>query len=155
MAKRTHIRSSCDPFIDIESIAASLLLSFSRCLSARISRSSGSKDSSASSRFARCRSRFAFSLSEHERPRSRDAKENSLAAILLLRRERQLSRMRESFVASISHELRTPLAQIRLFAETMLLGRVRSEEESRKSLEVIDQVTTTVTTPGSIPWTKS
>ncbi len=52
------------------------------------------------------------------------------SGFLLLRKERQLSRMRESFVASISHELRTPLAQIRLFAETMLLGRVRSEEES-------------------------
>jgi len=39
----------------------------------------------------------------------------------------------------VSHELRTPLAQIRLFAETLLLDRIRSPEERRRSLEIIDQ----------------
>jgi signal transduction histidine kinase len=38
----------------------------------------------------------------------------------------------------VSHELRTPLAQIRLFAETLLLDRIRSPEERRRSLEIID-----------------
>jgi signal transduction histidine kinase len=47
--------------------------------------------------------------------------------------------MRADFVASVSHELRTPLAQIRLFSETLLLGRVRSETEGRRSLEIIQQ----------------
>jgi signal transduction histidine kinase len=42
-------------------------------------------------------------------------------------------------VASVSHELRTPLAQLRMFAETLLLGRVRSEQERTRSLEIIDQ----------------
>src|SRR5205807_2063248 len=42
-------------------------------------------------------------------------------------------------VSGVSHELRTPLAQIRMFSETLLLGRVRSEEEGRRSLEIIDQ----------------
>jgi signal transduction histidine kinase len=42
-------------------------------------------------------------------------------------------------VASVSHELRTPLAQIRLFSETLLLGRIRSEAEGRRSLEIIQQ----------------
>jgi signal transduction histidine kinase len=61
------------------------------------------------------------------------------AAILLLRRERALSGLRSDFVSSVSHELRTPLAQIRLFAETLLLDRVRTPEERRRSLEIIDQ----------------
>jgi signal transduction histidine kinase len=39
----------------------------------------------------------------------------------------------------VSHELRTPVAQIRMFAETLLLGRVRSSEEGRRSLAIIVQ----------------
>jgi len=42
-------------------------------------------------------------------------------------------------VSGVSHELRTPLAQIRMFSETLLLGRVRSETEQMRSLEIIDQ----------------
>jgi signal transduction histidine kinase len=61
------------------------------------------------------------------------------AALFQLRRESELARLRSDFVSSVSHELRTPLAQIRLFAETLLLGRVRSENEARRSLEIIDQ----------------
>lgn len=60
-------------------------------------------------------------------------------AIQQLRREHELTRLRGDFVASVSHELRTPLAQIRLFSETLLLGRVRSEAEGRRSLEIIQQ----------------
>jgi signal transduction histidine kinase len=56
-----------------------------------------------------------------------------------LRRERELVRQRVDFVASVSHELRTPLAQIRLFAETLRLDRVRSPDDRRRSLEIIDQ----------------
>ncbi|HUG02056.1 MAG TPA: HAMP domain-containing sensor histidine kinase [Longimicrobiales bacterium] len=61
------------------------------------------------------------------------------AAILQLRREYELARLRSEFVSSVSHELRTPLAQIRMFGETLLLGRVRSEHERIRSLEIIDQ----------------
>ena len=60
-------------------------------------------------------------------------------AILQLRREDELARLRSDFVASVSHELRTPLAQIRMFTETLLLGRVRSEDERNRSLEILDQ----------------
>ncbi len=62
-----------------------------------------------------------------------------LAAIDQLRRERALARMRSDFVSRVSHELRTPLTQIRMFAETLLLGRDRSEDERRRSLEIVDQ----------------
>src|SRR5438445_843551 len=51
-----------------------------------------------------------------------------IAALLQLRREYELSRLRADFVSGVSHELRTPLAQIRMFSETLLLGRVRSED---------------------------
>jgi signal transduction histidine kinase len=62
-----------------------------------------------------------------------------VAAAFQLRREHELTRLRSDFVSSVSHELRTPLAQIRLFSETLLLGRVRSEAEGRRSLEIIQQ----------------
>jgi signal transduction histidine kinase len=60
-----------------------------------------------------------------------------IVALVQLRREAELSRLRSDFVSGVSHELRTPLAQIRMFSETLLLGRVRSETEGRRSLEII------------------
>jgi signal transduction histidine kinase len=59
------------------------------------------------------------------------------ATILHLRRERELVRARRDFVASVSHELRTPLAQIRMFSETLLLGREEDEEERLRWTAVI------------------
>ena len=58
-----------------------------------------------------------------------------------IRRESELSRLREDFVSGVSHELRTPLAQIRMFAETIRLGRVRSPQESDRSLGIIENET--------------
>jgi len=60
-------------------------------------------------------------------------------ALFQLRRESQLTRLRSDFISGVSHELRTPLAQIRMFSETLTLGRVRSDEERRRSLAIIDQ----------------
>lgn len=60
-------------------------------------------------------------------------------ALWQLRRESQLARLRTDFISGVSHELRTPLAQIRMFSETLTLGRVRSDEERRRSLAIIDQ----------------
>jgi signal transduction histidine kinase len=61
------------------------------------------------------------------------------------KREKQLERARLDFVAGVSHELRTPLTQIRMFAQTLLLNRVRSESERQKSLHIIDQETSRLT----------
>ena len=61
------------------------------------------------------------------------------AAAVQLRREIRFARQRADFVSGVSHELRTPLAQIRLFGETLLLGRVRSGDEARHAAEVIVQ----------------
>ena len=58
-------------------------------------------------------------------------------AFFQLRREQELALLRTDFISSVSHQLRTPLAQIRMFGETLLLGRVRSEHEERRSLEII------------------
>jgi signal transduction histidine kinase len=63
----------------------------------------------------------------------------TVAALLLIRRESELARLRTDLVAGVSHELRTPLAQIRMFSETLLLERVRSDEERHRSLAIIDQ----------------
>ena len=60
-------------------------------------------------------------------------------ALFQLRRESQLARLRSDFISGVSHELRTPLAQIRMFSETLTLGRVRSEDERHRSLAIIDQ----------------
>lgn len=58
-------------------------------------------------------------------------------AMLQLRREAELVRLREEFVAGVSHELRTPLAQIRLFAETLLLDRLRTPDERTRALRIV------------------
>ena len=58
-------------------------------------------------------------------------------ALVQMRRQTELVNLRSQFVSGVSHELRTPLAQIRMFAETLVLGRVRSVDESRRSLEII------------------
>ncbi len=58
-------------------------------------------------------------------------------AILQLRREHELARLRAEFTTSVSHELRTPLAQILLYGETLILERTRSERERRSAAEVI------------------
>lgn len=56
-----------------------------------------------------------------------------------MQREASLGRLRADFVSSVSHELRTPLAQIRMFAELLRMGWIRSEQEHTRSLDIIDQ----------------
>jgi signal transduction histidine kinase len=62
-----------------------------------------------------------------------------LAALLQLRRQQQLAQLRVDFVSGVSHELRTPLAQIRLFAELLRNGQLRSEQERERSIGIIDE----------------
>ncbi|HEY2804889.1 MAG TPA: HAMP domain-containing sensor histidine kinase [Gemmatimonadales bacterium] len=59
------------------------------------------------------------------------------AALLLLRREQQLVRLRQDFVSGVSHELRTPLTQIRLHSELLLQDGFRSEQERRRAMTVV------------------
>jgi signal transduction histidine kinase len=60
-------------------------------------------------------------------------------ALVQLRRQQELARLRTEFVSGVSHELRTPLAQIRWFAELLHMGKLRSEEERARSAGIIDQ----------------
>ena len=60
-------------------------------------------------------------------------------AVIQLRRQQQLARLRTEFVSGVSHELRTPLAQIRWFAELLHLGKLRTDDERERSAGIIDQ----------------
>jgi signal transduction histidine kinase len=47
-------------------------------------------------------------------------------------REMALAKLKSDFVANVSHELRTPLSLIRLYAETLEMGRLSSPEKRQK-----------------------
>ena len=63
----------------------------------------------------------------------------AVVALLQMRKQQQLARLRTDFVSGVSHELRTPLAQIRWFAELLRMGRLRTADERDRSLRIIDQ----------------
>jgi len=52
-------------------------------------------------------------------------------------REMNLARQKSDFVANVSHELRTPLALIRLYAETLELGRLSAKEKYQEYFRII------------------
>ena len=49
-----------------------------------------------------------------------------------IRRETDLIRMKSDFVSTVSHELRTPLSLIRMYAETLEMGRVVNDEKRKR-----------------------
>lgn len=58
-----------------------------------------------------------------------------------IKREVQLAQNKSDFVSNVSHEIRTPLALISMFAETLLLDRVKSEEKKREYYMIITKET--------------
>ncbi len=46
-----------------------------------------------------------------------------------VRKEMELAKIKSDFVSNVSHELRTPLALIRLYAETLELGRIPNRDK--------------------------
>jgi signal transduction histidine kinase len=63
-----------------------------------------------------------------------------LGIVLVLRdmsREQKLAQLRTDFVSNITHELKTPLTSIRMFAETMRMGRVKEKSDQQEYLSVI------------------
>jgi signal transduction histidine kinase len=54
-----------------------------------------------------------------------------------LAREFALAKLKSDFVSNVSHELRTPLALIRLYAETLELGRISNPAKRQEYYEII------------------
>jgi signal transduction histidine kinase len=52
-------------------------------------------------------------------------------------RELALAKLKSDFVSNVSHELRTPLALIRLYAETLELGRIANPGKRQEYYEII------------------
>jgi signal transduction histidine kinase len=52
-------------------------------------------------------------------------------------KEVALARLKSDFVSNVSHELRTPLALIRLYAETLEMGRLNSQEKHQHYYQII------------------
>jgi len=48
-----------------------------------------------------------------------------------------LARLKSDFVSNVSHELRTPLALIRLYAETLELGRITKDDKKNEYYSII------------------
>lgn len=52
-------------------------------------------------------------------------------------KEMALAKLKSDFVSNVSHELRTPLALIRLYAETLELGRITTKEKKQDYYKII------------------
>jgi signal transduction histidine kinase len=52
-------------------------------------------------------------------------------------KEMALAKLKSDFVSNVSHELRTPLALIRLYAETLELGRIQTREKIDEYYRII------------------
>ena len=64
----------------------------------------------------------------------------SLGVVLILRdiaREKHLARLRTDFISNVTHELKTPLTSIRMYAESLLMGRVKTPDVQKEYLEVV------------------
>jgi signal transduction histidine kinase len=55
----------------------------------------------------------------------------------LMRRETEIAQLKSDFVANVSHDLKTPLSVIRMFGETLEMGRVPEEGRRQEYYRVI------------------
>ncbi len=61
----------------------------------------------------------------------------AILTTIVLYREARVARLQTDFVNKVSHELRTPLTSIRMFVETLQLGRLQDPERQREALEIV------------------
>lgn len=64
-----------------------------------------------------------------------------VATLFVLYREAYLSRLQTEFVNKVSHDLRTPLTSIRMFVETLQLGRLPDPVRQQEALGIIAEET--------------
>jgi signal transduction histidine kinase len=57
----------------------------------------------------------------------------------LAMREVEVAELKSGFLANVTHELKTPLAMIRMASETLELGRVRDESDTKRFLATISR----------------
>jgi signal transduction histidine kinase len=55
----------------------------------------------------------------------------------MVSKEVALAKLKSDFVSNVSHELRTPLALIRLYAETLELGRITTKEKKQQYYRIV------------------
>jgi signal transduction histidine kinase len=55
----------------------------------------------------------------------------------MVSKEMAVAKLKSDFVSNVSHELRTPLALIRLYAETLELGRITTREKKQQYYRII------------------
>ena len=60
-----------------------------------------------------------------------------IATLVVLYREAYVSRLQTDFVNKVSHDLRTPLTSIRMFVETLQMGRLAEPERQREALDIV------------------
>jgi two-component system phosphate regulon sensor histidine kinase PhoR len=68
-----------------------------------------------------------------------------ILAFRSIKKEVQLAQNKSDFVSNVSHEIRTPLALISMFAETLEMGRVKSEEKKQEYYSIISKETNRLT----------
>jgi len=64
------------------------------------------------------------------------------ATMAVLNREARVAKLQTDFVNKVSHDLRTPLTSIRMFVETLQLGRLQDPTKQNEALEIISEETT-------------
>ena len=64
-----------------------------------------------------------------------------VATLVVLYREAYLARLQTEFVNKVSHDLRTPLTSIRLFVETLQMGRLADPDRQKEALGIIAEET--------------
>jgi two-component system phosphate regulon sensor histidine kinase PhoR len=64
-----------------------------------------------------------------------------VATLAYIRREANLAKLQTEFVSKVSHDLRTPLTSIRMFVETLQLGRASDPDNRQQCLDVLAQET--------------
>jgi two-component system phosphate regulon sensor histidine kinase PhoR len=70
----------------------------------------------------------------------------SAATLIVVQREARVARLQTDFVNKVSHDLRTPLTSIRMFVETLQMGRLTDEARRTEALSIIADETARLST---------